>query len=952
MFVCFSITESEVSTISAECSLPQMSFDEQVIDRDDTNMVTDINNHSGRSLRSDVSGITTSLFTPTFSDNHLIVREKTFSQNSPALNCVLDSTTNESRHSFFSEHRKTTSSDTIISSSQYSTTSQHDQRKPNSALSDVVKNKNNNRKRLFDSNQQQLQQQLPQHHILPPTQHTATAAEIALGIPASYGQRQTMGDGSRSSSMILYADHQHREYDREMNIPQRKEMDEEKASGASTDSATVTRPGRMAPIHNESSHHQNTGIMIGTPSTVSTAPSSDDEALIDYKLDETTSLPYLLQPIHQEGNNNNILHNRQHTRLHQNQNPWTQQMPPNPLHTPQKSWDGATSLLPNQHSTEQRVATFRNDGNFMNQQAENPQQTQQIFQISPKKDYYSPQQSTHQRQQQLQVIPTLQTNRRLTYAHYAAKKDSSPPRIDRNQRQHGNISSRQAPSSGQGSGHHQNISSSRSPSEILKTLLRKKACLYEPETSRAVSLVTWLVGRVLALELGFFSRQQLQCGVHACVAAKIKSKIITRTKVNRCMQIILNSCFHYIIPRSDGSEEKGDHFRSAFSETVQDDSIILRQLPEPWNDLIVDKNTVIDAILKESGEKSPHQRLINTCRSPSTSPKSSPKFGSINPDRVSDRYHNDSEKEEASKRAVLLCFNENVRSAEDIFRCHNDFIRDTANAANLQLTTKEWRQFFGRESSCGPHIWSIIDTSSAVIESSGQTSWQHDIFGQMSTDEVGKFRNTWCKKRYDHDHDLCGFAHADINGGWLRRNPMIYSYKNEMCKFVYIVQNKNIGPIPFYLNECPNGVTCGYAHSLEEINYHPMNYKINLCKSMCSSSGGCRFGDVCPNIHPPDSNQPFKKTSDGHSLTGHRGRKNLEQTKFHTRPYPSDPSRSPVVYASPAPFSMFERQLALPGLQNLYRRQSEVVRAYVHSSGNFQCSCSLFSDTWGIPSAI
>ena len=82
----------------------------------------------------------------------------------------------------------------------------------------------------------------------------------------------------------------------------------------------------------------------------------------------------------------------------------------------------------------------------------------------------------------------------------------------------------------------------RSSSEILKTLLRKKACLYEPETSRAIAFVTWLVGRELALEYGYFSRQQLQSGVHACVAKKIDDGTITRTKVNRCMQIILNSC--------------------------------------------------------------------------------------------------------------------------------------------------------------------------------------------------------------------------------------------------------------------------------------------------------------------------------------------------------------------------------------------------------------------------
>ena len=144
---------------------------------------------------------------------------------------------------------------------------------------------------------------------------------------------------------------------------------------------------------------------------------------------------------------------------------------------------------------------------------------------------------------------------------------------------------------------------SRSSAEVLKTLLRKKACLYEPDTSRAVALVTWLVGRELALEFGFFSRQQLQAGVHACVAEKIESGVITRTKVNRCMQIILNSCFHYIIPRPDGSEENGELFRLMFAREVTDDALLLRELPEPWNDLSVSSDAVLTAALQEG--KSP-----------------------------------------------------------------------------------------------------------------------------------------------------------------------------------------------------------------------------------------------------------------------------------------------------------------------------------------------------------
>jgi hypothetical protein len=87
----------------------------------------------------------------------------------------------------------------------------------------------------------------------------------------------------------------------------------------------------------------------------------------------------------------------------------------------------------------------------------------------------------------------------------------------------------------------------RASTEVLKTLLRKKACLYEPDTSQAIALVTWLVGRRLALSQGYFTRQELQSGVHSCVAKKIEAGVVTRTKVNRCMVscVLCNFCLSY-----------------------------------------------------------------------------------------------------------------------------------------------------------------------------------------------------------------------------------------------------------------------------------------------------------------------------------------------------------------------------------------------------------------------
>jgi hypothetical protein len=416
------------------------------------------------------------------------------------------------------------------------------------------------------------------------------------------------------------------------------------------------------------------------------------------------------------------------------------------------------------------------------------------------------------------------------------------------------------------------------------------------------------------------------------------------------MQIILNSCFHYIIPRPDGTEEKGDYFRDSFSETVQDDSLLLKELPEPWDDLVVGRDIVINAILQDAeGRNSNHASTAS--QSPSTSPRHSPKLGSMNAEKNPEKYFSDREKEEASKRAVLLCFNENVRSAEDVFRCHNDFIRDTANASNLQLSAQEWGQFFGLGVFRDPNYLCNVGVSTMAGMSSGGPRILSDLLGRMSPDELGKFRTTWCTKRYEHDHDLCGFAHIDVNGGWLRRNPMKHLYKKEMCKFVTPIGNDMIGPGTFFLNECPSGLVCDHAHSVEEINYHPLNYKNRVCTSLYSRYGGCRLGDVCPNAHPPDSNRHLKKaTSDGRT-PDKRGKKNFDLGKSNTKSWASAvPTGAPIVYASPAPISMFERQLGMPGLQNLYRRQSEVIRAYVLSSGKCQSTYSLFGDKLAISS--
>ncbi|KAL3779488.1 hypothetical protein HJC23_000047 [Cyclotella cryptica] len=414
------------------------------------------------------------------------------------------------------------------------------------------------------------------------------------------------------------------------------------------------------------------------------------------------------------------------------------------------------------------------------------------------------------------------------------------------------------------------------PQRKFSRLSFEKACLYEPDTSSAVALVTWFVGRRLAISHGFFSRQQLQSGVHSCVASKIKEGRVTRTKVNRCMQIILNSCFHYIIPRSDGSEESGDLFRKTFLHDAVNDEHLVKTLPPPWNDLNLDALNVeegsVDAAEGSDDDASHH------------SPK--------NHGNHSSSASQAGESVDSTKRSVLLCFNENIRSAADVFRCHNEFIRDVAHSANLNLSIEDWKVFFSGSKNYRKIMLSTESAAQSYFNFVGGTS--SDGNDRMDQQGLAKFHTSWCAKRYEHDHSLCTFAHVEINRGWLRRDPFIYNYKPVLCSGVIPLQSSG----DCFLNVCPHGINCGFAHSKEEILYHPVNYKKNPCKS---PSYACSLRDICPYTH-------VGPNSHGQS------------TGFMKRP-----DGSPMLYIDPAPVSDFEGTLLLPGLQAIFRDYSNSV---------------------------
>lgn len=449
----------------------------------------------------------------------------------------------------------------------------------------------------------------------------------------------------------------------------------------------------------------------------------------------------------------------------------------------------------------------------------------------------------------------------------------------------------------------------RSSVEVLKTLLRKKACLYEPETSSAVALVTWLIGRRLAMTHGFFSRQQLQIAVHSCVASKIDEGHVTRTKVNRCMQIILNSCFHYIIPRSDGSEESGDLFRQTFVQNAVDDEHLLQELPRPWDNLSIDGFNALEynGDTVEASEDDVSQQ--------STRNHGKHSGGST----------------DSGKRSVLLCFNENIYSAADVFRCHNEFIRDVAHAANLNLSIDEWKMFYS--GSKGYKKPGLVTEASAqyYLNFIGGTS--SDGNDKMDQQGLAMFHTSWCAKRYEHDHSLCMFAHIEVNRGWLRRDPIMYKYKPVLCCHVTPLQAAG----GCFINSCPQGVSCTYAHSREEIIYHPESYKKNPCSN---SANTCQLKDICPNTHISKSHGHLDRGTQGqhrHGKRHHATSKKTGQTSHgQSTGFARCPDGSPMLYIDPAPISEYENSLILPGLKALFRDFSMSVFNSFHKDNHFE----------------
>jgi len=304
----------------------------------------------------------------------------------------------------------------------------------------------------------------------------------------------------------------------------------------------------------------------------------------------------------------------------------------------------------------------------------------------------------------------------------------------------------------------------------------------------------------------------------------------------------------------------------------------------------------------------------------------------------------------------------------------------------LNLSSDEWRQFFSlRDDDGSKSDTASVSTLSPILrpvggcdipylsfkfpqDVSGELNLKDtpepwgkcfDCLGQMDHDELNKFRTTWCCKRYDHNHALCRFAHVETNQGWLRRNPAIVEYSDIMCPHTTVIKSSSNALVGCHLNTCPDGVNCKYAHSKEEIDYHPKRYKTVLCQASKPLYHNCCLCDICPKTHPESPRSPIHgKSRSGHGKRvgdnvsrgkgAHHGSTKHGAVEAGTTQSGDNlvPASAPIIYHNPAPLSEFEKTLMFPGLQILYRKNCAVHYAYYVKKSKSIPEYSNFGDSW------
>ena len=338
---------------------------------------------------------------------------------------------------------------------------------------------------------------------------------------------------------------------------------------------------------------------------------------------------------------------------------------------------------------------------------------------------------------------------------------------------------------------------------MLGRKMKKKSFLYEKDLSQTVALVAWLVSRDLSLRKGSYYLKDVADAVQFVMSPLTKHGLVTITKINRCLQVILKSSFEYILPKADGgTQECGLDLIKKFEDTLTctDDEFttsFLNSLPAPWKD--------IDFTLATNTERHIEQSKRNN----ELRGKMEPMTGGGTEKHVK----NDSEdKTKAKTNPLKMHLVDNVRSLKSLLINHDERIRDLADDANLNLTHEEWSSYFcvqtdgksqGRTlptgsgsniSSFSGEVYFVIPSqvsdalnckrenrntsvecprnmtamgladsgpshsSTLVLEEKGQYCRKvpGSIEGLLDPSE---FISTLCCKQYNHDREKCIFTH-------------------------------------------------------------------------------------------------------------------------------------------------------------------------------------------------
>lgn len=220
--------------------------------------------------------------------------------------------------------------------------------------------------------------------------------------------------------------------------------------------------------------------------------------------------------------------------------------------------------------------------------------------------------------------------------------------------------------------------------------MRKKTFAYDVDLSRTLTILTWQVGRELTIRKGHFYRRELTDTIHSIAKTVIDRGFTTKTRVNRCLQALLKSCFEYVACYDESSRASGQAFSSIFLRQVDDSATfhLYKQLSPTWR-----------------------EGLNRHCAS----------SGGLTVDSTHD-YDKD------KFTGAPMGFKVNIRSYEALKSSLENHIVDIAARAKLKPTGEEWSLFFDGNKDRADHFATVgTEGTSSSTDSPHASNTSTDI---------------------------------------------------------------------------------------------------------------------------------------------------------------------------------------------------------------------------------